>query len=508
MKRNSKAYTLIKNLTMSEKRYFKIFSERHTIGEQNKYVVLFDVLDVLTEEDDQVVKKELRKHKIKTDYLSADKNYLYHLILRSLINFHDARTFNLQLKELLMSIEILFHKGMYYECLKLIEYTEEIASECENFQLMIDVLMWKKKCSGYSLGLQKASEINKEIDSYLILLNNYKRLTDLYYESNLLQANFEKYSKKEIIKQFESLLAVQELKNEKNALSFTAKIFYHLVHSNYYFAKDDKINELKHLQSLIDITKTSTTYGKENPLDFISLINRLLGIKKYFDKKSFFEDITYLNEFGKNNFIKQEVMLERIFIHSTTHEIDYYLIHSDYSAALNKIKEVEKHIAKYQIAIEPYHYIYYYYLHAITLIFSDQYNKALKYVNLALNNFKMMDRPQVYLRIELLNALIHYELKNYALVNSVGGKILRQNKKTSHLISIEESLIKTLMNLSSYTGLNIKAEKKQFTDWLQETEQFKDKHGSAVNSLINNYVKWVSSKIKRQTVTELFGKVN
>lgn len=508
MKRNSKAYALIKNLTMSEKRYFKIFSERHTIGDQNKYVVLFDILDALSEEQDSSVKKELRKHKINADYLSADKNYLYHLILRSLINFHDARTFNLQLKELLMSIEILFHKGLYHECLKLIEYTEGIASECENFQLMIDVLMWKKKCSGYSLGLQKASKINKEIDHYLHLLNNYKRLTDLYYESNLLQANFEKYSKKEIINQFEFLLTAPELKQEKNALSFTAKIFYHLVHSNYYFVKDDKAGELRHLQSLIDITKKSTTYAKENPLDFISLINRLLGIKKYFDKASFFNDINYLNEFGKYTFIKQEVVLERIFIHSTTHEMDYYLINCDYSAALNKIKEAEKQIAKYQIAIEPYHYIYFYYLHAITLIFSGQYNKALKYVNLALNNFKMMDRPQIYLRTELLNAIIHYELKNYALVNSVGGQIIRQNKKTSHLISIEESLIKALMNLASEKELDNKTEKKHLTNWLLKTEQFKEKYGAAANNIIANYVRWVSSKIKRQTVMKLFGSDN
>ena len=60
MKKNSNAYALIKSLTMSEKRYFKIFSERHTIGEQNKYIALFDELDKTEEENDNELKKKLK----------------------------------------------------------------------------------------------------------------------------------------------------------------------------------------------------------------------------------------------------------------------------------------------------------------------------------------------------------------------------------------------------------------------------------------------------------------
>ena len=108
MKQNSLAFTLIKNLTMSEKRYFKIFSERHTIGEQNKYVVLFDILDRMNNEDDDKIKDSLYKVKINPQFLSADRNYLYHLILKSLNDFHDSKTLNLEIKELLLSIEILF----------------------------------------------------------------------------------------------------------------------------------------------------------------------------------------------------------------------------------------------------------------------------------------------------------------------------------------------------------------------------------------------------------------
>ena len=38
----------------------------------------------------------------------------------------------------------------------------------------------------------------------------------------------------------------------KNALSFSAKIFYYLIYSNYYYSIDDKQKEYNHLQKLVD----------------------------------------------------------------------------------------------------------------------------------------------------------------------------------------------------------------------------------------------------------------
>ena len=42
---NESLHELIKYLSKSEKRYFKIVSSRHTIGEENNYILLFDYLE-------------------------------------------------------------------------------------------------------------------------------------------------------------------------------------------------------------------------------------------------------------------------------------------------------------------------------------------------------------------------------------------------------------------------------------------------------------------------------
>ena len=489
---------------MSEKRYFKIFSERHTIGEQNKYVTLFVELDKAQEENDLELKKNLKKVGINPDFISADKNYLYQLILRSLTIFHDSKTYNLEIKQALSSIEILFHKGLYHESLKLISKAELLAEECENFQLMIDILIWKKKCSGYSLGLKKASEVNKQIDKYIFLLNNFKRITDLYYESNLIQANNEKQSKTEVVKKFKEILNQPELKSEKNALSFSAKIFYYLIYSNYYYSIDDKQKEYDHLQKLVDIINQSKTYAIENPLDYVSIYNRLLSIKKYFPTSTFFNDIKLLQEFPKKINIRKEVISERVFIHSNTHELDYYLINNDFQTALNKIKEIEKELTKLNIDIEPYHIIYFFYLHAVVLICVGQFHKALKFINKTLNEFEFEARPQVYIRIEILNIITHFELKNYSLVISLSKQVFKKTQSHPILTLVEENILHALSKIANAKNLTLRGEVTLFKNIIDHINASRNASQFTINLLNETYEKWLIAKIKKKLVCELF----
>ena len=81
-KSSSDLFDLIKSLKQSEKRYFKIFSERHVIGEKNNYVMLFDAIDNMAEYDELALIKS--NPFLKESLLSDQKYHLYGLILKSL----------------------------------------------------------------------------------------------------------------------------------------------------------------------------------------------------------------------------------------------------------------------------------------------------------------------------------------------------------------------------------------------------------------------------------------
>jgi hypothetical protein len=138
MKHSSDLFILIRSMSMSEKRHFRVFSSRHTIGEKNNYIKLFEAIETLKEYDEQKVIAALAGEKF-VPQLSKYKNYLYELLLKSLRIYHAGKTAGLQLKELLEYCEILYSKGLYRQCGKILMKAKKIAIAFEKLELLTEI---------------------------------------------------------------------------------------------------------------------------------------------------------------------------------------------------------------------------------------------------------------------------------------------------------------------------------------------------------------------------------
>ena len=126
MGKPDKLHALIKAMTPSEKRAFKIYAGRHVIGNQNNYVRLFDALDKQKKYHEENLIKSLGG-KSKAKYISADKYYLYGLVLNSLSAFHAESSVGHQLHHQMHTAEILFEKGLYGQASKVLEKCRKMA---------------------------------------------------------------------------------------------------------------------------------------------------------------------------------------------------------------------------------------------------------------------------------------------------------------------------------------------------------------------------------------------
>ena len=119
-------FDLVKSMTMSEKRYFKINSLKHVIGESNDYIHLFNAIEKQNKYNENAL--------LKCDFvknLSQEKNYLYRLILKSLNAYHSDLNAKSRVLSLLHQIEVLYHKGLYDQALKLVKKAKKITKEHE-----------------------------------------------------------------------------------------------------------------------------------------------------------------------------------------------------------------------------------------------------------------------------------------------------------------------------------------------------------------------------------------
>src|SRR6478672_4695196 len=108
-------FKLIKSLSASEKRSFKLFGAKSGGGGETNYIKIFDAIDAQEEYDEEAILK-----KYKNNNFSIVKNRLYENILKSLDLHHANSSIDAQLMRELHCAEILFKKTLYDQCSRLL----------------------------------------------------------------------------------------------------------------------------------------------------------------------------------------------------------------------------------------------------------------------------------------------------------------------------------------------------------------------------------------------------
>jgi hypothetical protein len=130
----------------------------------------------------------------------------------------------------------------------------------------------------------------------------------------------------------------------------------------------------------------------------------------------FYDELNKLKNFKEILDIQKNVANERIFLFTNIVEIEHLLVLKEFQKALHLIDQINTIIQTTKYNIEPYYYIKLYYLYSTVYCLNNNFSMGLKYINKIFNEYKFSDRPNIFIRAEVLNIIIHYEIKNYDLV--------------------------------------------------------------------------------------------
>ena len=130
-------FLLIKSLTKSEKRQFKLFVGRLDINQDSKFLHLFNCLDKAKTYDETAV---LKNGIIKKQQLANVKAHLYKQVLISLKLNPSHQNVRLQIREQLDFASILYHKGLYKQSLRILDKSKEFAIKHEEKNLAYEIV--------------------------------------------------------------------------------------------------------------------------------------------------------------------------------------------------------------------------------------------------------------------------------------------------------------------------------------------------------------------------------
>ena len=449
-------FELIKSLSKAEKRYFNLFVSRHSASNSpNNAQLLFDAIDKQDNYKEEEILEKLKDYPLINKF-SITKARLYDTILKSLDAYYAEKSKSQLIRNEIHYIEILFNKSLYKQCAKRINSAKKQAIKYNKNHLLSQLILWEKKL------IEKdnyQSIERKKIESLSHTEQNI--LTDIVLKSQLWEFKALLFQQLNKIGRARSLDEVQTLKSnveeklklidippEKIGLSY---LFNHILCA-YYFAIYEEGKSLQSVLTTIQIIEKNTVEFLDEPNILISELTNgvYLAMKQKEIKKAqeLYDKLKILynksREEGSNDLvlkIKSSLMsLELLLV---TQTCDFKKFDSIFPAISIFIEENKNILNDSRLA-----FLYYNIAH--NLFIQDEFNDALKWINKLLNSINIDQAQEIYSSAEILNLFIHYELKNYELINYSLKSTKRFLKTRNKLFDYESTVLNFMQKVSNY----------------------------------------------------------
>lgn len=455
MKQSDDLFQLVKSMSKSEKGYFKKFASKHTIGEKNIYVKLFDAVDGQKEYSEEKLKTKFRGEKF-ADKLYSTKNYLFNLILKSLSAYHSEKYAVSKLHTMMIELNVLFEKGLYKQFKTLLNKAINIAAENEKpFYL---ALLYNKALNSLatdyysddSLNFPKLKQLTLEnldairtIEEYHLLYNEMfyftKEAGSVRNEKDLARLN--------------QIVSHPLLKDRSKALNFDSKFKYFNIMGHYYRLISDTDNWLKYRKELVKLMESDKKYIKENPRSYILALNNYLHACVITGKeKEFTEYLKKLKQFTKQFENKKEFIdiQSRTFMLISDLELNHAIRSLKLDNLRSTIENIENGFRKHSESIVENRKTSLYNRIAYACFITRDYNKSIQYINKIMNvtNPKMDPEQHSFARVRSL--IVHFEAGNYDLLEYTVKSTQRFLEKANRIYKFEKLLLDFILKAVNY----------------------------------------------------------
>jgi len=487
-------FQLIKSLTRTEKRYFKVFASQHVINEQNNYVKLFDAIEKQEEYDEREI-KEIFKKETFIHHLPPQKVYLYNLILRSMELYHyDIES---DLRSTVNQIKILYNKGLFKHCEKRIVKAKKIAQKYEKFPVLFDLLRWEGHIAYIN------NHENKTIEEVVEIYDQLKDSLRIYEEIIFyvaLVAKIEIARKKmgslrtdDERKKYEALIKNTFDVSEEKIRSFEAKAFYfHGIYADAFFKKEIKRGVLS-LEKAYKLIEEHPYRIEDNPRLYSITIQNLIVFKRNLKQ---YEEAEALIQKFKNLDFKNKILNEENSSNASHAEIMLCIVTGEFDKGLKVLKEMEKekfHLEVFQRNRE--HEINFYYNAAIINFGVGDYVACNKYLNKIIINEDWDLRSDLHCFARIMLLMSNYERNREDLIEYSFKNVYKFLAKRDRIYKLEKVLLEYIRTKLQHANTR----KKQLDAFQELKEELieigKNTHEKRALSYFH-FIPWLDSKIE------------
>ena len=495
-------FVLIKSLTKSEKRQFKLYVGRMNSNEDSKFLNLFNFLDKMSIYDE----KKIIENKIVTkQQLSNLKAHLYKQILISLRLNPQHKNVKLHIRGQIDFATILYQKGLYKQSLKILDKAKSYALKYDENTSAYEIVEFEKLIESLYITRSLTNRTNELINQTIHLkqLNDVSSLLSnisLQLYEKLIKAGYAKSDSesKEIKAIFDK--KIKYYKPEK--LGFREKLIYYQSCVWYSLLVQDFLSTYKYASKWIDTFNNKPEMIKIHPVYYLKGYNFLLealALIKYPSKfKNNLDDMIKFVE-GKTFPVNQNLNA-LIFLYKYNNLFNLHVLEASFKESIKIIPEVLDGIDKYKNLIDHHHIMLLYYKIACMYFTVDEFDKCIRYTNLIMRNknIKMREDLQCFTRI--LNLIAHWEAGLDFNLDKIIKETYNYLDKLNDLHEVQKTILKYLNGLENIYPGEIKG---FLRNLYNELKTYEDDPYEKRAFLYLDIISWLESKIERKPLQNI-----
>jgi glutaredoxin-related protein len=495
-------FSLVKSLTKSEKRQFKLYVGRLGVNSDSKFLNLFNLLDkAKTYNEASILKSDI----VKKQQLANVKAHLYKQILISLKLNPSHQNIRSQIREQLDFASILYHKGLYKQSLKILDKAKELAIVNEEKNMAFEIVELEKIIEAQYITRSMSTRADelamqaKELSAQNVIASKLSNLSLQLY-STILKTGYVKNEQESLMvkKYFNDRLPKINLKE----IGFREKLWLYKANLWQSFLLQDFLNCYKYASKWVDLFHENPSMINLNPVFYLKGNNYLLE-SIYFirNKPKFVKKLEHFNATVNNiKFNKDENVSTLIFLYTNFHSINQYFIDGSFEEGLELIPKIEKELIAFNDRIDPHHKMIFYYKFA-SLHFGAGNNKAcIKYLDKIISNKSLSMREDLLCFSRVLNLVAHYEAGLDYHLETLLRSTYKFLIKMNDLHEVQKEMIKFIRGLQNIYPHDLK---KAFKNLVETLKTYEDHPFERRAFLYLDIISWLESKIENKPVGEI-----
>ena len=496
-------FRLIKSLSKSEKRAYKLFADRMGGKEEKKIIRIFNRIDkqkVYNEK--KILAKEKNLNRLQMPNLKA---HLYTQIMKCLAT-SSSRSAELKVTSLLDYSRILYNKCLYDECLRMLEKAKRSAIENDTKVLLLEILELEKLALRQTVHegneirvksiISETERTTEGIQNINIFSNLSLKLNSWYQRTGFIR-NSSDYEKVKHF--FESSLP----KYEEKKLSFHEKLYLYYSYTGYYYFIQDFKSGYQYAKKWVALFDSQPEMIYRKPELYLRALNNLLASQNKLNLyEEFYETHKKLIALKRDSkFSNTENINLNLFKTIYLHEINRHYMLGEFTSGTRIVRGLENELNNFIPRLDRHTILIFYYKIACLYFGASNFRMAVKWLNKIINEKEIALREDIHSFARILRLISYFEIGDEELVEYSIKSTYRYLRKKGTLERYSNLIIHFLKNSKHYdTQKKLTA---AFSDLKKEMEKLQTSRYEKRAFLYFDIISWLESRIESRKVEEV-----